>query len=32
MDNQLVVNGEERILLGMAGTARQCEELHNEDD
>ncbi|MGK3693451.1 N-acetylneuraminate anomerase [Escherichia coli] len=29
---QLLLKGEERILFGMAGTARQCEEFHHEDD
>ncbi len=32
IDIQLLLNGEERILFGMAGTARQCEEFHHEDD
>ena len=32
IDIQLLLNGEERILFGMAGTARQCEEFHDEDD
>ena len=29
IDIQLLLNGEERILFGMAGTARQCEEFHH---
>ncbi|WP_199638470.1 N-acetylneuraminate anomerase [Serratia sp. PAMC26656] len=32
IDLQLLLNGEERILFGMAGTARQSEEFHHEDD
>lgn len=32
IDIQLLLNGEERILFGTAGTARQCEEFHHEDD
>ena len=32
IDIQLLLNGEERILFGMAGTARQCEEFHHEDE
>ncbi|MCZ9231648.1 N-acetylneuraminate anomerase [Escherichia albertii] len=32
IDIQLLLNGEEQILFGMAGTARQCEEFHHEDD
>lgn len=32
IDIQLLLNGEERILFGMAGTARQCEVFHHEDD
>ena len=32
IDIQLLLNGEERILFGMAGTARQCEAFHHEDD
>lgn len=32
IDIQLLLNGEERILFGTAGTARECEEFHHEDD
>ncbi|HEY4437349.1 MAG TPA: N-acetylneuraminate anomerase [Lelliottia sp.] len=32
IDIQLLLAGEERILYGMAGSARQCEERHVEDD
>ena len=32
IDIQLLLHGEERILFGTAGTARQCEEFHHEDD
>lgn len=32
IDIQLLLKGEERILFGTAGTARQCEEFHHEDD
>lgn len=32
IDIQLLLAGEERILYGVAGSARQCEERHVEDD
>ncbi len=32
IDIQLLLKGEERILFGTAGTARQCEESASEDD
>ncbi|MDK9606462.1 N-acetylneuraminate anomerase [Lelliottia wanjuensis] len=32
IDIQLLLAGEERILYGVAGSARQCEEPHVEDD
>ena len=32
VDIQLLLSGEERILFGVAGTARQCEELHADED
>lgn len=32
IDIQLLLAGEERILYGVAGSARQCEEQHIEDD
>ena len=32
VDIQLLLSGEERILFGVAGAARQCEELHADDD
>ncbi|TKV10573.1 N-acetylneuraminate anomerase [Citrobacter sp. wls619] len=31
-DIQVLLAGEERILFGMTGSARQCEERHVEDD
>lgn len=32
IDIQLLLAGEERIVFGMSGAARQCEEWHAEDD
>lgn len=32
VDIQLLLSGEERILFGVAGTARQCEEVHADED
>ncbi len=32
IDIQVLLAGEERILFGMTGSARQCEERHVEDD
>ena len=32
IDIQVLLSGEERILFGMADSARQCEEMHVEDD
>lgn len=32
IDIQLLLSGEERILFGMTDSARQCEEMHVEDD
>ena len=32
VDIQLLLSGEERILFGVAGTARQCEAWHVEED
>ncbi|NDO79699.1 YhcH/YjgK/YiaL family protein [Citrobacter sp. NCU1] len=32
IDIQLLLTGEERILFGITGSARQCEEMHLEDD
>lgn len=32
IDIQLLLAGDERILYGVAGSARQCEEKHIEDD
>lgn len=32
IDIQLLLSGEERILFGMTDSARQCEEIHVEDD
>ena len=32
IDIQLLLAGEERIQFGVAGSARQCEEIHVEDD
>ncbi|CAM4151064.1 MULTISPECIES: N-acetylneuraminate anomerase [Lelliottia] len=32
IDIQLLLAGEERILYGVAGSARQCEEMHTEED
>lgn len=32
VDIQLLLMGEEQILFGVAGAARQCEELHADDD
>lgn len=32
IDIQLLLSGEERILFGIADSARQCEEMHVEDD
>ena len=31
-DIQVLLSGEERILFGMTDSARQCEEMHVEDD
>lgn len=32
VDIQLLLSGEERILFGAAGAARQCEEVHTDED
>lgn len=32
IDIQVLLSGEERILFGMTDSARQCEEMHVEDD
>ncbi|CAH6660602.1 N-acetylneuraminate anomerase [Pseudocitrobacter vendiensis] len=32
VDIQLLLSGEERILFGVAGAARQCEEVHTDED
>lgn len=32
IDIQMLLSGEERILFGMTDSARQCEEVHIEDD
>ena len=32
IDIQMLLSGEERILFGMTDSARQCEEMHIEDD
>lgn len=32
VDIQLLLSGEERILFGVTGSARQCEALHPEED
>ncbi|KAA1048055.1 N-acetylneuraminate anomerase [Pseudocitrobacter sp. 73] len=32
VDIQLLLSGEERILFGVAGAARQCEEVHADED
>lgn len=32
IDIQLLLTGEERILFGVVGSARECEELHGEED
>lgn len=32
IDIQMLLSGEERILFGMSDSARQCEEMHIEDD
>lgn len=32
IDIQLLLAGEERILYGVAGSARQCEDMHTEED
>ena len=32
IDIQVLLSGEERILFGMTDSARQCEEMHGEDD
>ena len=32
IDIQVLLSGEERILFGMTDSARQCEEMHIEDD
>ncbi|EHM2228832.1 N-acetylneuraminate anomerase [Salmonella bongori] len=32
IDIQLLLNGTERIMFGIPGAARQCEELHVEED
>ena len=32
IDIQLLLAGEERILFGVAGSARRCEEMHAEED
>lgn len=32
IDIQLLLAGEERIQFGVAGSARQCEAMHSEDD
>ncbi|WP_213133025.1 N-acetylneuraminate anomerase [Citrobacter sp. FP75] len=32
IDIQVLIAGEERILFGMSDSARQCEEMHVEDD
>lgn len=32
IDIQVLLSGEERILFGMTDSARQCEEIHAEDD
>jgi len=32
IDIQLLLAGEERILFGVTGSARECEEMHNAED
>jgi YhcH/YjgK/YiaL family protein len=32
IDIQVLLSGEERILFGLTDSARQCEEMHAEDD
>lgn len=32
IDIQLLLTGEERILFGVAGSARECEEMHHDED
>lgn len=32
IDIQVLLSGEERILFGMTDSARQCDEMHVEDD